>query len=55
MVIRSSNGAPHGALTITPISRRLSPKRIEEIVARLRMHAETIESELGKASRSTRI
>jgi DNA-binding IclR family transcriptional regulator len=55
VVIRSSNGAPHGALTITPISRRLSPKRIEEIVARLRMHAEAIESELGKASRSTRI
>ena len=55
VVIRSSNGAPHGALTVTPISRRLSPKRIEEIVARLRMHAEAIESELGKASRSTRI
>ena len=55
VVIRSSNGAPHGALTIAPISRRLSPKRIEEIVARLRMHAEAIESELGKASRSTRI
>ena len=55
VVIRSSNGAPHGALTITPISRRLSPKRIEEIVARLRMHAEAIESELSKASRSTRI
>ena len=56
VVIRSSNGAAHGALTITPISRRLSPKRTDEIVARLRMHAEAIELELRKsaASRSAR-
>jgi DNA-binding IclR family transcriptional regulator len=48
VVIRSSNGAAHGALTITPISRRLSPKRTEEIAARLRMHAAAIELELRK-------
>ena len=55
VVIRSS-GAAYGALTITPISRRLSPERIVEIAARLRMHAEAIESELRKpaASRSAR-
>jgi DNA-binding IclR family transcriptional regulator len=56
VVIRSSSGAAHGALTITPISRRLSPERIVEIAARLRMHAEAIELELRKpaASRSAR-
>jgi DNA-binding IclR family transcriptional regulator len=56
VVIRSSGGAAHGALTITPISRRLSPERIVEIAARLRMHAEAIELELRKpaASRSAR-
>ncbi|WP_271525910.1 IclR family transcriptional regulator [Bradyrhizobium sp. CCBAU 53380] len=52
VMIRSSSGAVHGALTITPISRRLSPKRIDEIAARLRMHAEAIESELRKAAAS---
>lgn len=46
VAIRSSPGAAHGALTITPISRRLSPKRIDEIVAQLRMHANAIELEL---------
>jgi DNA-binding IclR family transcriptional regulator len=50
VVIRSSSGATHGALTITPISRRMSPKRTEEIVARLRMHAGAIELELRKAA-----
>jgi len=56
VVIRSSSGAAQGALTITPISRRLSPKRTDEIVARLRMHADAIELELRKptASRSAR-
>jgi DNA-binding IclR family transcriptional regulator len=56
VMIRSSGGAALGALTITPISRRLSPKRTDEIVARLRMHAEAIELELrkGAASRSAR-
>jgi DNA-binding IclR family transcriptional regulator len=56
VAIRSSGGAAHGALTITPISRRLSPKRAEEIAARLRMHAEAIELELRKlaAARSAR-
>jgi DNA-binding IclR family transcriptional regulator len=56
VVIRSSSGAAHGALTITPISRRLSPERIVEIAARLRMHAEAIELEFRKpaASRSAR-
>jgi DNA-binding IclR family transcriptional regulator len=56
VIIRSSSGAACGALTITPISRRLSPKRTDEIAARLRMHAEAIELELHKsmASRSTR-
>jgi len=52
VVIRSSNGAAHGALTITPISRRLSPKRIEEIGARLRMHAAAIELELRRPAAS---
>jgi DNA-binding IclR family transcriptional regulator len=55
VMIRSSGGAAHGALTITPISRRLSPKRTDEIVARLRIYAEAIELELRKAaSRSAR-
>ncbi|MFO1108444.1 MAG: IclR family transcriptional regulator [Bradyrhizobium sp.] len=56
VVIRSPGGAAHGALTITPISRRLSPRRTDEIVARLRMHAEAIEVELrkGPGSRSSR-
>jgi DNA-binding IclR family transcriptional regulator len=56
VMIRSSSGAAYGALTITPISRRLSPRRADEIAARLRMHAEAIEVELRKSvsSRSTR-
>jgi len=56
VMIRSPSGAAHGALTITPISRRMSPKRADEIVARLRMHAEAIELELrkGPAPRSLR-
>jgi DNA-binding IclR family transcriptional regulator len=52
VMIRSSDGAAHGALTITPISSRLSPKRTNEIVARLRLHAEAIELELRKAAAS---
>jgi DNA-binding IclR family transcriptional regulator len=56
MAIRSSGGAAYGALTITPISRRLSPRRTDEIVARLRLHADAIEREFHKspASRTTR-
>jgi len=56
VTIRSPCGAAQGALTITPIPRRLSPKRTDEIVARLRMHADAIELELRKptASRSAR-
>ena len=50
VVIRSSGGAVHGALTITPISRRLSPRRTDEIVARLRIHAAAIELELREAT-----
>jgi DNA-binding IclR family transcriptional regulator len=49
VMIRYPNGTAQGALTITPISRRMSPRRTDEIVARLRKHAEAIESELGKA------
>lgn len=52
VLIRSSSGAAHGALTITPILRRLSPRRTDEIVARLRMHAEAIELEVRKAATS---
>jgi DNA-binding IclR family transcriptional regulator len=52
VMIRSSSGAAHGALTITPISRRLSSKRTDEIGARLRMHAEAIELELRRAATS---
>lgn len=56
VVIRSSSGVAHGALTITPISRRLSPERIIEIAARLRVHAEAVELSLRKpaTSRSAR-
>ena len=56
VMIRSSIGAAHSALTINSISRRLSPKRVDEIVACLRIHAEAIELELHKttASRSGR-
>ena len=50
VTIRSPCGAAQGALTITPIPRRLSPKRTDEIVARLRMHAQAIEYELRKAA-----
>jgi DNA-binding IclR family transcriptional regulator len=50
VTIRSPCGAAQGALTITPIPRRLSPKRTDEIVARLRMHAQAIENELRKAA-----
>jgi DNA-binding IclR family transcriptional regulator len=50
--IRASGGSVHGALTITPISRRLSPRRTDEIVARLRMYAEAVESDLRKAAAS---
>ena len=46
VVIRTSGGTVLGALTITPISRRLSPKRIDEIAAQLRTHAEAIEFDL---------
>ena len=49
VTIRSPCGAPQGALSITPIPRRLSPKRTDEIVARLRKHAEAIEFALRKA------
>jgi DNA-binding IclR family transcriptional regulator len=52
VMIRSSNGAPHGALTITPSSRRLSLARSDEIVARLRMHVAAIEAELHKPAAS---
>jgi DNA-binding IclR family transcriptional regulator len=50
VTIRASCGAAQGALTITPIPRRLSPKRTDEIVARLCMHAQEIEYELRKAA-----
>jgi DNA-binding IclR family transcriptional regulator len=50
VTIRSSSGVAEGALTITPVPRRRSPERTEEIVSRLRMHAEAIELELGKAA-----
>ena len=50
VTIRSPSGAAQGALSITPIPRRMSPKRADEIVARLRTHAEAIESELRRAA-----
>jgi DNA-binding IclR family transcriptional regulator len=50
VTIRSSCGTAQGALTITPIPRRLSPKRTDEIVARLCKHAQAIEYELRKAA-----
>lgn len=56
VLIRSSSGAAQGALTTTPISRRLSPRRTDEIVARLRAYAGAIELDLRNvaASRSAR-
>jgi DNA-binding IclR family transcriptional regulator len=48
VTIRSACGEAQGALTITPTPRRRSPERTDEIVARLRMHADAIERELGK-------
>jgi DNA-binding IclR family transcriptional regulator len=51
VMIRSRSGVADSALTINAISRRLSPKRIEEIAGRLRMRAQAIELELRKASR----
>jgi DNA-binding IclR family transcriptional regulator len=50
VMIRSSGGVAHSALTINSISRRLSPKRIDEIVARLHKHAEAIELKLRKTA-----
>ena len=50
VLIRSPSGAAHAALTITPILRRLSPKRTEEIVAKLRKHADAIESGICKTA-----
>lgn len=50
VLIRSCSGAAYAALTITPISRRLSSKRTGEIVARLRTQAGAIELELRKAA-----
>jgi DNA-binding IclR family transcriptional regulator len=52
VMIRSSSGAAHGALTINQITHRLSSKRTGEIVARLRMHAEAIQLDLRKAAAS---
>jgi DNA-binding IclR family transcriptional regulator len=52
VIVRSPGGAAHGALTISPISRRMSPKRTDEIVTRVRLRAEAIESELRKAATS---
>jgi DNA-binding IclR family transcriptional regulator len=48
VAVRTFDGAGHAALTLTPISRRISPKRTEEIVNQLRMHAKAIEAELCK-------
>ena len=52
VVVRSSSGAAHCALTINLISRRLSLKRTDEIVAKLRLRAEAIELELRRAAAS---
>lgn len=52
VVIRSSSGAAYGALTINLISRRLSLKRTDEIVAKLRLRTEAIELELRRAAAS---
>ena len=52
VVVRSSSGAAYGALTIALISRRLTPRRTNEIVTRLRRHADAIELELRKATPS---
>ncbi|WP_167552287.1 IclR family transcriptional regulator [Bradyrhizobium sp.] len=46
--VRTFDG-DHAALTLTPISRRISPERTEEIVTKLRMHAAEIDAELRKA------
>jgi DNA-binding IclR family transcriptional regulator len=56
VMIRSSSGTAHGALTINLISRRLSAKRTDEIAAELQRRAKAIELELRKAapSRSAR-
>jgi len=48
--VRSSCGVAEGALTITPIPRRRSHERTDEIVTRLRKHAEAIEWQLRKAA-----
>jgi DNA-binding IclR family transcriptional regulator len=50
VMVRSPGGSVQGALTITPISRRMSPRRTDEIVGRLRKFAELIELELRKAA-----
>jgi len=52
VLIRSASGAAYGALTINLISRRLSLKRTDEIVAKLRLRAEAIDLELRRAATS---
>ena len=52
VVIRSPGGAAFGALTSTPISRRLSPRRTDEIAVRLQMYAGIAELDLRKAAAS---
>jgi len=52
VMIRSSGRATHSALTITPISRRLSARRIDEIGVRLRAYAEAIELDVRRAAPS---
>ena len=50
VTIRSPCGTAQGALSMTPIPRRLTPKRTDEIVAQLRTYAQAIERELRKAA-----
>jgi DNA-binding IclR family transcriptional regulator len=52
VLIRSSNGAALGAMTINAVSYRLSPRRTVEVATRLRIGAEAVESELRKGPRN---
>jgi DNA-binding IclR family transcriptional regulator len=52
VLIRSSNGAALGAITINAVSYRLSPRRTLDVATRLRIGAEAVESELRKRPRN---
>jgi DNA-binding IclR family transcriptional regulator len=52
VLVRSFSSAGHAALSINQVSRRLTPRRTDDVVEQLRVHAEAIERELRNAAAS---